>query len=113
MGVAKLLFVIAFILVATACGKVNLNVGGLTPSIANLSLATSAEFVASSQQGLRTVSSYNVNASAGESLSQMAQVTPNGYTVYTTIQGEFVSDQIPGSSAAATAAAVMSSSSTH
>ncbi len=106
MRYQHILFAIAA-LASAGCGKVNLSVGGLTPTGMVLPLSTSAEFVATSKQGVPTINKYTVNGSSGESLSQLAQVTQNGYTVYTSVQGEFASDQIPATVAASAAAAAM------
>ena len=112
MTTSRLLsFACSLALAATTvgCGKVSLSLDGLNPGaiFAPLSqLSSGAEFVASSQQGQKTVNSYTIDASAGSSFSQLVATTPSGYQVFSTVQGQLTSESEQVSAAAAAAAAI-------
>lgn len=77
----------------TGCGKVSLDLDNLTaPSLPFLKLNQGAEFVASSQQGQQTYKGYTVDTSAGSSFGGIQSTTLNGYKVYTSMQGQLISE---------------------
>ena len=69
-----------------------IDLGNLTaPPLPVLSLNQGAEFVASSQQGHTTLKGYTVETSAGSSFGGIQSTTLSGYKVYTSLQGEIIS----------------------
>lgn len=77
----------------SGCGKVSLDLDNLTaPSLPFLKLNEGAEFVASSQQGQQTYKGYTVDTSAGASFGGIQTTTLNGYKVYTSMQGQLISE---------------------
>ncbi len=76
----------------SGCGKVQIDLDNLTaPPIPLLSLNQGAEFVSSSQQGHPTYKGYRVETSAGSSFGGIQSTTLSGYKVYTSMQGELIS----------------------
>jgi hypothetical protein len=76
----------------SGCGKVQIDLDNLTaPPLPFLSLSHGAEFVSSSQQGHPTLKGYTVEASAGSSFGGIQSTTLSGYKVYTSMQGELIS----------------------
>ncbi len=103
ISVATRTLLLATLLVATsACGKVSLNIDGMTPGsgFPFLRLSKGAEFVASAQQGEQTLNGYRVDTTVGSVYSKLEAQTPNGYKVYSTVQGHLVADEKMKSAAA-------------
>jgi len=83
----------ALVAALSGCGKVSLDLDNLTaPSLPFLKLNEGAEFVASSQQGQQTYKGYTVDTSAGSSFGGIQSTTLNGYKVYTSMQGQLISE---------------------
>lgn len=77
----------------TGCGRVSVDLDNLTaPSLPFLRLNEGAEFVASSQQAQPTYKGYKVDTSAGSSFGGIQTTTLNGYKVYTSMQGQLISE---------------------
>ena len=78
---------------SVGCGRVQLSLDDLAEVKPDpLKLSKGAEFVAAAQTGEKTINGYEVDSSVGSVFSQLEAKTPNGYKVYSTVQGHIVSD---------------------
>jgi hypothetical protein len=83
----------AVLVASTGCGKVSLDLNNVLPSQPSvIRMSGAAEFVSGSQQGEKTINNYTVDVSAGAVFSKLESTTPNGYKVYSTVQGAMISE---------------------
>ena len=66
------------------------------PDLSNLlSQTQGAEFVSgSTQYATTTLTGYKVQVSVGNYVKELKSVTPNQYTVFTSIQGDILSEEV-------------------
>lgn len=91
----KRVFAALSLLAATGCGKVSLDMDNVAPSlpVPSIKLSKAAEFVAASRQNDKSINGYVVNTSAGAVVSKLEVTTPNGFKVYSTVQGSLISEE--------------------
>lgn len=81
------------LLFATGCGQVSLDFD--LPSLRDLfSMSNGAEFVAASQKGEKTSNLYVVDTSTGSTFGNLVATTPNGYKIYSSVEGQITSETV-------------------
>lgn len=95
IGRKQILMLSLLFLSATGCGKMALNLDNVLPSIGDVfKMSNGAEFVAASQKGEKTTGKYTVDTSTGASYGNLVATTPNGYKIYSTVQGQMTSETL-------------------
>lgn len=91
MKVLNLSLFAALMMLTAGCGRLDLNFD--LPSWSWFSLSNGAEFVASSQKSVVTLSGYQVTTSTGSTFGELATETVSGnYKVYFSVEGQIASE---------------------
>lgn len=81
------------LLTATGCGRVDLNFD--LPSLGDwFSMSNGAEFVAASQKAEVTQNQYVIDTSTGSTFGSLVATTPNGYKIYSSVEGQITSETV-------------------